>query len=202
MSSNPHASAAIFRWAGVLYLLVFVFGIFSEVALRAPAIVSGDPEATARQHPCLQWHVLSQPCRRSDDGPERCRAGASAFRHFPPGVEYAGHGRCRLSPDPVSHSRAQPFEPVCRFGSGHAPAKALPALPLNRPMPWRCSSSNCTGPATISACSFSPSPAWCWVADRQIGFCSQGSRLHRCRVRRRLFSPAAPRCSSPWIGRK
>ena len=47
MSSNPHASAAIFRWAGVLYLLVFVFGIFSEVALRAPAIVSGDPEATA-----------------------------------------------------------------------------------------------------------------------------------------------------------
>lgn len=47
MSYEPNASAATFRWAGVLYLLVFVFGIFSELALRAPAIVSGDAEMTA-----------------------------------------------------------------------------------------------------------------------------------------------------------
>ena len=47
MSSNTHASAATFRWAGILYLVVFVFGIFSEVVLRAPAIVSGDAAATA-----------------------------------------------------------------------------------------------------------------------------------------------------------
>ncbi|MBU1174915.1 MAG: DUF4386 domain-containing protein [Alphaproteobacteria bacterium] len=47
MTNATRASAATFRWAGLLYLLVFVFGIVSEVFLRSPAIVSGDPEATA-----------------------------------------------------------------------------------------------------------------------------------------------------------
>lgn len=47
MSSNPAISASTLRWAGILYLVVFTFGIVSEVVLRAPAIVSGDADATA-----------------------------------------------------------------------------------------------------------------------------------------------------------
>ena len=45
MSSN--LTATPFRWAGLLYLIVFVFGIVSELFLRSPAIVSGDAAATA-----------------------------------------------------------------------------------------------------------------------------------------------------------
>lgn len=47
MSTRNTTNASTFRWAGLLYLLVFVFGIFSELVLRAPAIVSGDAEMTA-----------------------------------------------------------------------------------------------------------------------------------------------------------
>ncbi len=47
MSTQSTVSATIFRWAGVLYLLVFVLGIVSELFLRAPFLVTGDAEATA-----------------------------------------------------------------------------------------------------------------------------------------------------------
>ena len=47
MSTQPTVSASTFRWAGLLYLVVFVVGIVSEVVLRAPAIVSRDAGATA-----------------------------------------------------------------------------------------------------------------------------------------------------------
>jgi len=47
MSNQTPLSANTFRWAGIFYLIVFVFGLTSEMALRMPVIVSGDAAATA-----------------------------------------------------------------------------------------------------------------------------------------------------------
>lgn len=47
MTARSSIPSSTFLWAGLLYVLIIVFGIFGEALLRAPAIVAGDAEATA-----------------------------------------------------------------------------------------------------------------------------------------------------------
>ena len=50
---SPRAEA---RWAGFLYLIVIVGGIFAQIFVRDALVVSGDPAATAR-------NIISHPLR-------------------------------------------------------------------------------------------------------------------------------------------
>ena len=56
------------RAAGALYLVIIVFGLWSEVFVRGSLIVAGDADGDGRQHPRLGGAVPRELRRRFGDG--------------------------------------------------------------------------------------------------------------------------------------